>query len=154
MKARYSFLLNSKNKLNGSTNNSAQYYIDWSHLPQGKYNAHFTYNGALNSLDGNKFAFLVANFGAVSNSTYLNGTNESFMTILGILKVNTIKNTNANLYADDSTNEEMYLDSKPSSNLFTVNIFSNASGAPTLFLDDVNAQPADYLLHLHFDLLE
>lgn len=150
---RFSFLLNSKNGIGGA-NNQRQYFIDWAKLPQGKYKVHFTYNGGLNNLSGDKYAFITIDCGAVCEAHYINGTGDLGMPILGILRVNTIKNTSASLYADDGTNESIIFDSKPSSNITTISVYSNATGNPLLFTDDVSGALADYFLYLHLELLE
>jgi hypothetical protein len=154
VKQRYSFLLNSKNKYAGSSTNSLKYFIDWASLPQGKYSMHFTYNGGINTLAGNKFAYLAIDLGASCHSNYILESNDVGMCILGILKLNSIKNTATTLYSDDSTNTCICLNSKPSNNFPVVNIYSNDAGSPVLFTDDNNAQPADYLLYIHLDLME
>lgn len=151
---RFSFLLNSKNNIGGANNSQRQYYIDWAKLPQGKYKVHFTYNGGINALAGDKFGFLVIDCGAVCDVNYVNGTSDLGMCILGILRVNSIKNTASTLYADDGTNESIILETKPSSNITTVSIYSNVAGNPTLFTDDSAVAPSDYLLYIHFELIE
>jgi hypothetical protein len=153
VKKRYSFLLNSKNKI-GGTNSNAKYFIDWSKLPQGNYSLHFTYNGGINTLAGSKFGYIAIDCGAVCESNYLNGTSELNMCVLGILKLNSIKNTATTLYADDSTNTCICLANKPSNNQVTIYIYSNDAGNPVLFTDDNAVVPADYLLNIHFDLME
>lgn len=154
IKKRYSYVINSENKFEGTNRASYKYIIDWGKLPQGRYKVHFTYNGSLNSLTGDQLAFVAMDLGAVCESHYILSTGEINLCILGILKTNTIKNTSATLYADDSLNEAIYLDTKPSNNYPSIYIYNGTSGTPTLFTDSAAGAPSPYLMTIHFDLIE
>jgi len=150
-------VLNSNNKITGSVNNQAQYYVDWGAILQNnkKYKMHFTYMGQANTLTGTKIATVFSDIQTNSNVTTGNGAmSTQFMGYLKIQQYAPNINTNY-LTAEDNTNVPLYLCNRPMNNLFTITINDNAA-TPVLFLDNavVPVVNAAYIMVLSFQEIE
>lgn len=148
-------VLNSNTRMNGSTVQNAQYFIDWKSIlnPRKKYNLHFVYNSTKSvNWDGAKIPTLYANFN--TNTVAPAGGNTNTSQLLGILMPTTIShgaNTSVFLQALDNTNLPIYLESMPGNNMLTVSILDNA--IPPLPYADPDT-PTPYVLILRFTEIE
>lgn len=149
----YTVVLNSVNGV-GQFNTQKTYLFDWSVFQSGKYLVSFSYIGKDDILKGTKLPLLYAQLGG--SKVYTTGTTIAShpFAFLGALRVGTLSNDGTtHLQAENQTNPPIFLDSRPSSQQFTVEI-QDETGA--LFLDqgvpigDING----YVLTLFFTLLE
>lgn len=124
----YNVIISTANYVSSNgTFNSMNYAIDWDFLPDQPYNVHFSYLGGVNNLTatGNDIANLFINFGC-PNKTFLAGNTVSAInsTFLGVIKPYVLGATSF-LLAEDNTNPPIYISTRPSNNLFTVDIRDN-----------------------------
>jgi len=150
-------ILNYANRVSGNSQ-SATYVIDWNAVlkPNQAYSCHFTYIGGANVITGTKLALVYADFNGqevYQNSSTSNGANRS--QILGFLKPIVLVGSTGTCYlqAETNTNEAIRLNNRPLNNFITISIYDQ-NGA--LFTDNagVPANPADYILSLHFSELK
>lgn len=131
-KAIYNVILNSVNGT-GTYNAQKTYTFDWSVLPRGKYQVHYSYVGKVNNIDGTKLALISLPLG--SSKTFTAGSSSGAQTtnFLGALSALVIQvGANSNWRADDSTNPPIYLDDRPYQSTFQVDIL-DGNGIP--FID-------------------
>jgi len=166
----FNFYICSYQANDGSTNNNAFYFIDWSAtIPRGKYKCTFTYTSCflnyIRGLVGNSTispALLHINLGCNSNYIYSNNR-ISNTDVVGILKwypfgEDTIQNNNADnvgkgfLNSDITTNQPFFFNNGLFNNF--INIKITEYDANTLWLDSNNEQPGAYILCLTFELME
>jgi hypothetical protein len=150
-------ILNYANRVSGNSQ-SATYVIDWNAVlkPNKSYSCHFTYIGGANVITGTKLALVYADFNGqevYQNSSTSSGANRS--QILGFLKPIVLVGSTGTCYlqAETNTNEAIRLNNRPLNNFITISIYDQ-NGA--LFTDNagVPANPADYVLSLHFSELK
>lgn len=147
----YTVVLNS---LKGTGNNNQKTYLfDWSAFQSGRYSVTFSYIGLLDALDGSKSALLHIQLGG--SKVYTTGTTIAAQpfAFVGTLRVGTLTQAPPSNYlvADSKTNPPIFLDSRPYSQQFTVEV-QDETGA--LFLDTIPADINGYVLTLCFTLLE
>jgi hypothetical protein len=117
----YNILLNSNNK-SGGTNNSAQYYFNWSVLPQGEYKMTFDYLGGSNNLKGEKVALVNIDLGQSQTfQASSTSTSASSSRCIGTLMPYALSTTSF-LYTQVTSNPIIYLKQRPSNNSFTVQL--------------------------------
>ena len=154
----YCFQLTSNNctaSTASNANNNKEYYVDWSQLPQGKYAVTWTMNASNNTF-GSPIVTAFVHADLETSNTFLT-TNTNYPATrtrcIGSLFVGYSTSALNSLYADLSTNPPIYLNSRPSDNVFNVSILTN-TGA--LWLDKATTPIAirDYVLNLNFELLE
>lgn len=150
-KKTISIVLASANALSGATNN-AYFMIDWNAIlePHTPYVISFCYFGGLNSYDGIKPALVSIDFN--TNSYKLGSTNFTLATsnILGILEPYVLKPNVNNVYlsATTDTNKPVYIERRPSNNIFNIRILR--TDLTTLWIDDSSVLPANWIITLHF----
>lgn len=151
-KAIYNVICNSANGI-GATNNLKKYNFDWSQLPQGKYEVHFSYVGEVNAYNGTKTALLNVELGC--SKVFVCGVSSYAPTsnFLGcLIPLNAQLAAGFDIFrVEDSSNPPIHLDSRPANNQFEVKV-TDESGA--LYTDNTAADLAAYVLTLSFDLLE
>lgn len=145
----YTVILNSL-RGTGAFNNSKTYLFDWSVFQPGKYSVSFSYIGGPDVLDGIKLPLLHAQLGG--SKVYTTGSTIASQpfAFLGALRIGAFSSVTY-LQAESQTNPPIYLDSRPSSQQFIVEI-QDETGA--LFLDATPTDINGYVLTLVFTLLE
>jgi hypothetical protein len=146
----YNILLNSNTKSAGA-NNTAQYYFDWSVLPQGEYKMTFDYLGGANSLTGTKLALIYVDLGQ-SQSFQANSTSTSASSTrcIGSLMPYALSTTSF-LYTQVTSNPIIYLKQRPSNNSFTIQLL-DLTGA--LFVDTAGVVNAPYIMNINLELVK
>jgi hypothetical protein len=151
-KAIYNVICNSVNGI-GATNSQKKYNFDWSTLPQGKYEVHYSYVGEINAYNGTKNALLNVELGC--SKVFVCGANTQAQTsnFLGcLIPLSAQLGAGFDIFrVEDMTNPPIHLDSKPSNNFFEVKVTDEAGA---LYTDSAAADLAPYILTLSFDLLE
>lgn len=150
----YNVVLNSNLKVAGSSTSNANYYFDWSVLPQGKYKLTWVFVGApcdMNPLLS--IPMLEINLGQASvfrvDSTNVQATTTN---CVGILTPNALVDA-CYLFADLTTNAPIFLSSRPTNNEFNARIRTN--DALSIFFLDSNGEPLpEYVLTLSLELVE
>ena len=146
-------ILNTTNYISGSTNNNANYYVDWSAIlkPGIPYKLHWTYMGGQNIYNGTKPAYVSVNFNFDVYQASGTAIGASTSNIIGFLKPIIIvpASNTAYLMADTATNEPVYMGRRPLNNNFNVQIV-DVNG--NLWTDNAAtpAVPANWVLTLHF----
>jgi hypothetical protein len=137
----FSVVLNSTKYLTRDNRSSISYGIDWSFMPEGKYSLSWKFVSKAST--ASKVLLLEANFGTSVNS-FTAGQNTYAQTnqYLGVVTNSYSGNAAGSFKSDYSDNPPLYMASKPSSNIFSVNIFDN-----DLVLYDI---AVDYVLILNF----
>lgn len=150
-KAIYNVICNSVNGI-GAVNSQKKYNFDWSVLPEGKYEVHYSYIGGINNFTGAKIALLNVELGSSKVFTTNATTQAQTSNFLGNIcpLVAQVAVANSIFRADDSTNPPIFLDNRPFNQQFEVKV-TDAAGA--LFTDGAGADLAPYVLTLSFDLL-
>ena len=148
-------ILNSNNALAGSTNNNANYNVDWGAILKDKtaYRLHWTYVGQANTLTiASKLAQVQVNF-VMEN--YLNksstlGAPSTFA--IGVLRSAYLNNTLNVLYAGDNDNAPVYIANRPYNNIFNVQVLTN-DATPVAWTDNAGVPVANapYMLTLSFE---
>jgi len=137
----YTIVLNSLNAYNKSGVGAeiANYRFDWGAvLPDQPYEVHMTYIGEVNNISMTTLPMVYINFGAFPN-VYEAGSSSGAGSSLyvGFLESYLVA-ANSYLHAEDGTNAPIYINGRPRSNDFSVNVLSNdglpftASGATAL----------------------
>ena len=138
---------NSNFKLNGSTNDDAMYYIDWSAILKND-NQHYSVVWSYTSMQSvfdpdTKIASVYTNIygeNYIANSYGANVT----LNIGSLIKLN--GNT---LHADTTTNPPIYTYGRPNNNNVNVQIRNN-DNPPTIWLDQAGDPNTAYILTLSF----
>lgn len=146
----HTVVLRSTNYYAGTNKNSLQYAIDWSFLPDGKYA--LGYNFISKSVTDNQIVFIsLPDLGVVMNSfTAGSQTSANTNTFLGVVSnwyAGTTSGGAGYLYSNYLTNPPIRLESKPTNNIFTVNLYDNTG--TTLY-----TMNAEYVLVLYFERIE
>ena len=145
-------VLNTSNYIAGSTNNNANYNIDWSSIlkPNIPYKMHFTYLGGQNVYNGTKPAFISVNFNfeVFEAKLAIGAINSNLIGFLAPVVIAPGSNT-VYLQAQTNTNEPVYLERRPLNNNFNVKIVDIDGN---LWLDNAATPvvPANWVLTLHF----
>lgn len=151
-KAIYNVVCNSVNGI-GATNSLKKYNFDWSQLPQGKYEVHYSYVGEKNAYDGLKTALLNVELGC--SKVYVCDANTQAQTsnFIGcLIPLASQLGAGFDIFrVEDMTNPPIHLDSRPSNQHFEVKV-TDENGA--LYTDSAAADLAPYVLTLSFDLME
>ena len=148
IKKSFKVIFNSNDKVAGSTNSNAYFYIDWSAILKDnqEYSMSWSYEGQGNTITGTtKIATVNINlFGNIFNAsgTFINGAINS--TNIGVLIPN-----QGGLYGDINFNTPIHFNSRPNNNNVNIQILNNDS-PPTDWVDDVLAPPNNYILILNF----
>ena len=147
-------VLNSNNALAGSTNNNANFNVDWGAILKDKtaYELHFTYVGQTNTItSASKLAQVSLDF---QTETYLNASSTygaPTTTHLGTLRSFYLNGTTNYLFADDNNNPPVYLKNRPYNNTFNVRVLTN-DATPVGWTDNagVPVVNGNYILTLSF----
>ena len=150
IKKSFKVIFNSNDKVAGSTNAKAQFYIDWSAVLKDnqEYSMSWSYEGQANTFTENtKIATVNINlFGNIFNAsgTFINGAINS--TNIGVLIQN-----QGGLYGDINFNTPIHFNSRPTNNNVNIQILNNDS-PPTDWVDndDPILGPNHYILILNF----
>jgi len=150
IKKSFKVIFNSNDKVAGSTNSNANYYIDWSAILKDnqEYSMSWSYEGQANTFTENtKIATVNINlFGNIFNAsgTFINGAINS--TNIGVLIQN-----QGGLYGDINFNTPIHFNSRPNNNNVNIQILNNDS-PPTDWVDndDPILGPNHYILILNF----
>ena len=150
IKKSFKVIFNSNDKVAGSTNSNAQFYIDWSAILKDnqEYSMSWSYEGQANTFTENtKIATVNINlFGNIFNAsgTFINGAINS--TNIGVLIQN-----QGGLYGDINFNTPIHFNSRPTNNNVNIQILNNDS-PPTDWVDndDPILGPNHYILILNF----
>ena len=153
IKKSFKVIFNSNDKVAGSTNANAQFYIDWSAILKDnqEYSMSWSYEGQANTFTENtKIATVNINlFGNIFNAsgTFINGAINS--TNIGVLTQG-----NNGLYGDINFNTPIHFNSRPNNNNVHIQILNNDS-PPTEWSDNaaVPVGPNNYILILNFSEL-
>lgn len=151
-------ILNSNNALTGSTNNNASYNVDWGAIlqPNKPYRLHWTYVGQSNTITAaSKIAQVQIDF---QMEQYLNKSSTfgapTTMTI-GCLRTFYVNGTINYLFADDTNNPPVYLNTRPFGNTFRVQVLTN-DATPVAWKDNAATPVANgnYIMTLSFQEME
>ena len=150
----YNIVLNSAFGTASGDARNVSFFYDWSRLDQGRYKLSFTFiTSQFTSTNVNVMniytdlcqtnTFFASNPDGTRNDTY------SFQ-YLGMARPNTI-GANSYVYAPNNFNGEMYLNQRPSNNLFTILLLNNDSGRTAYTSTNVFG---NYSLVLTMELLD
>lgn len=150
IKKSFKVIFNSNDKVAGSTNSNAYFYIDWSAILKDnqEYSMSWSYEGQANTFTENtKIATVNINlFGNIFNAsgTFINGAINS--TNIGVLIQN-----QGGLYGDINFNTPIHFNSRPTNNNVNIQILNN-DNPPTDWVDndDPILGPNHYILILNF----
>ena len=153
IKKSFKVIFNSNDKVAGSTNAKAQFYIDWSAILKDnqEYSMSWSYEGQENTFTiDTKIATLNINLFAniyFASGTFINGAINS--TNIGVLIQN-----QGGLYGDINFNTPIHFNSRPTNNNVNIQILNNDS-PPTEWVnnDDPILGPNHYILILNFTKL-
>ena len=132
----------------GDGKQNRQYYFDWSVIPDGKYEITFSFVGDSSTISTLSQYTLFSNMISPQN-VYQAGDRVGANTIayLGTLRFDTINSGTTpdtlNCLVSNSTDNPPVICNRPTTNIFTIGVFSGLSGAL------VNPM-TDYILTLHF----
>lgn len=151
-------IINSNQKINGGTNNNAEYFIDWGAILKDRtaYKLHWTYVGQPNTLTASsKLAQVVVDF---QTENYLNNTSLTgapTTQTIGHLRSFYLNGTINYLFADDGNNTPMYLSNRPYNNRFRVQVLTN-DATPIPWTDNAGTPVANnnYILTLSFQEID
>jgi hypothetical protein len=150
-------IINSNNKISG-TNSNAVYFINWGSILKEKtpYRMHFTYVGMPNTLTiSSKLAQVTIDFQMEQYlnkaSTYGAPTTQT----IGVLRSFYLNGTLNYLFSDDNNNPPIYLQNRPYSNTFNVQVLTN-DNPPVEWTDNAGtpAVNGNYILTLSFQEME
>jgi len=148
IKKSFKVIFNSNDKVAGSTNSNANYYIDWSAILKDNqdYSMSWSYEGQANTFTiTTKIATVNINFFGnifVASGTFINGAINS--TNIGVLIPN-----QGGLYGDINFNTPIHFNSRPTNNNVNIQILNNDNPA-TEWVDDIPVPPNNYILILNF----
>ena len=149
----YTILVNSISKLSGSTTTNATYNCDWSILPENtKFKVGFAFvSDTVNITSYSSIALISITLGGVN--TYRTTSLSTFTPISSLIGVLTplALSTTTNLTADASSNNRIWLQSRPKNNVFQVVITAH-TGA--FWVDNASAIPTNYVLILSFETVD
>lgn len=151
-------IINSNQKINGGTNNNAEYFIDWGAILKDRtaYKLHWTYVGQPNTLTASsKLAQVVVDF---QTQNYLNNTSLTgapTTQTIGHLRSFYLNGTINYLFADDGNNTPIYLSNRPYNNRFRVQVLTN-DATPVAWTDNAGTPVANnnYILTLSFQEID
>lgn len=146
-------VVNSNNALAGSTNNDAQYNIDFGAIlkPRTPYQLHFTWVSQPNTITAaTKIAQVQIDFNMEQYSAGSIYGAPTSLTI-GCLRTFYVNGTVNYLFADDSNNAPTYLQNRPMNNTFRVQVLTN-DAVPVPWTDNagVPVPNNNYILTLSF----
>ncbi len=150
----YNIVLNSAyGTANGDIRNVSFFY-DWTRIEQGRYKLTFSFIASLftttNTTVCNVFTDLCQTntyFASNPNSTQYNSFAYQY---IGMLRP-TFTGTNQYIYAPNNFNGEIYLNSRPQNNLFTILLLNNDTDKTAYTSTTL---PGNYTLVLTLELLE
>lgn len=128
IKPFYTIVLNSQQAYAtaGTGSNTKTYNFDWSILPQGSYEVHWTFLSETTNIAYNTLPLVFIDFNGAPN--VYSGSNTSSIAstsqYMGFVK-SYITGANAFFHAEDMTNMPLYFNSRPTNNVFTVRILNN-----------------------------
>ena len=149
----FKIIFNSNTKVGGSTNNNANYYLDWSAVLKDnqQYTMSWSYYGQTNNLTGNcLIATVNMNLFAnifMANGTFLNGA-------INTQNIGVLSPKGNGLYGDINFNTPIHFNSRPTNNNVNIQILNN-DNPPIEWLDNatVPVEPNNYILILTFSEL-
>jgi len=144
------------NSVNGSgATSSSTYQINWDNINtngyQGKYKLYFNFNtvGLGLTTSASTIPYITTDIGATQDFYTAGGNNGTANNrVLGYVAPSWAHGVNHTLSANHTDNAPVILESKPSNNQFTVNIYNNSGTAFT----DIDA--VEYYLVLYFEKYE
>ena len=153
IKKSFKVIFNSNNKVAGSTNTNANYYIDWSAILKDnqEYTMTWSYEGQANTFTAaTKIATVNINLFSnifIASGTFINGAINSQN--IGVLIPN-----QGGLYGDKNFNTPIHFNSRPNNNNVNIQILNN-DNPPTDWVDndDPILGPNHYILILNFSEL-
>ena len=141
-------VFNSLVNATGSNHHNLTYQFDWSILDEGEYLVSFTYHGLNDSNTGTKCPLVFIDLGVGTNVYATSATNYANQSLyLGTLLAERVSATNAQYYAEETTNVPIRIKGRPtnqSPRIFMLNIDG------TTFTDSNAGELADYILALRF----
>lgn len=150
IKPFYTIVLNSQQAYAtaGTGANTKTYNFDWSILPQGSYELHWTFLSETTNVSYGTLPLVFIDFGGSAN--VYNGSNTSTiaptMNYIGFVK-SYLVGASSFFHAEDMTNMPIYLNSRPSNNVFTVR-FLNNDNPPTAY-QPATGNLGEYILTLN-----
>lgn len=147
-------VINSNQKINGGTNNNAEYYVDFGAVLKDRqaYKMHWTYIGQPNTLTAvSKIAQVSIDF---QTENYLNASTTMGAPTtytIGTLRSFYLNGTTNYLFADDGNNPPIYLKNRPYNNRFRVQVLTN-DATPIPWTDNAGTPVVNnnYMLILSF----
>ena len=146
-KKSYNVVLNSTSKISsGASLSDCRFGMDWSIIPDGEYQVHFTFISKVMNLSTSDIACINVNLGG--STVFQASSNVSAIPVnfLGVAKPYIISTT-AYLLAEDSTNPPLFLINRPHDNFIDVRI--NTNDNITLYAPSTGSM-ADWVLQLQF----
>jgi len=145
-KKSYNIVLNSQQNISSNTNSQVEFGFDWSVIPKGSYDVHFTFVTNPMNLSTTDVAVININFGSSTVYTAGNLINAYTTNYVGIAKPYLISTTSY-LLSEDNTNPPIYLNNRPNNNIFNVTINNSTNNA--LFVPTTGSM-ANWILNLKF----
>lgn len=126
----YNIVINSNNSVAGSNSSNFVYNFDWSNIQEGEYELTFNFSSNLTNVSE---AIVVAcpDLGVSRNTfTTISSTSQQFNGVLGVIypTVGTVSTSNDDYFVPATYNPPVYLQTRPYSSQFTINLYTN-SGA-------------------------
>ena len=140
----YNIILNSQNKLAGTTNNDTKFLFDWTFIPDNEYKLTFSFNG---SSANSTSAIPSVHIDLGQTNTYSNSS--TIIMANNSLSIGTLTNTGLILSANQVSNGCIYLSHRPTNSIFSVRIL-DPSGVP--LLDNGASIMNNYILTLHLEI--
>ena len=151
IKPFYTIVLNSQQAYAtaGSGSNTKTYNFDWSILQQGPYEVHWTFLSETTNIAYNTLPLVFIDFNGASNvysgSNSQTNTSAPTTNYMGFIK-SYITGANGFFNCEDMTNLPIYLNSRPTNNVFTVRILNN-DGTP---YQPTTGNLGEYIMTLNF----
>ena len=150
----YTISIGSGTRIAGTAVNNADYNLDWSILPAGKsFKVSFSFiSSTVNVTSYTSIALLQVDLGGTD--VYRISSIGSSFTIntstVGILTPHTLSTTTF-LKGEAQANNNVFIKSRPSNNIFNVRLFTPTGG---FWTDNVGAIPASYVLLLSMEEMD
>jgi len=137
----------------GSNKSSLQYAIDWTFLPEGKYRLGYNFISRATTSSNDVFLIQIPDLGSNMNS--FTAGNKTFASSNGILGLASgwygQNNVASCMFSNYLNSPPIYLQNKPRSNIFTVNLLQYDGSA---FTNGGSWTGFDYVLILYFEKID
>lgn len=141
-------VFNSLVNATGANHNDLTYQFDWSILDEGEYLVSFTYHGLNDANTGTKLPLVFIDLGVGANVYATSATNNANQSLfLGTLLDGNKNGTNAQYYAEETTNVPIRIKGRPTNQSPRI-FLQNIDGTP--FTDSNAGELNDYVLALRF----